>query len=171
MDAVAMSTKRKPISRPQRVQITPLAIRLFTEMAAISCTCAPCDGGDEHWGHEECAGCKTWWKLHGRLHQELQCRPWQWPCVQAPETERPYPPGSSTDQNWQPNGGHSRYGECWSWPRTRLAAWRALKPRRAARNPASRNKVNGARIEEILSTRGPLEVPEGASHGHVARLD
>mgnify|MGYP003693699583 CR=1 FL=1 len=30
MDAAAMSTKRKPISRPPRVQITPLAIRLFT---------------------------------------------------------------------------------------------------------------------------------------------
>jgi hypothetical protein len=122
MDAAAMSTKRKPISRPPRVQITPLAIRLFTEMAAISCTCAPWNGDDEHCGHEECAGCKTWWKLHGRLHQELQCRPWQWPCVQPPDTEWPDPPGSPADQNWQPNGGAQQM-----WRLLELAAHEARR--------------------------------------------
>jgi hypothetical protein len=98
-----MTTKRIPIARPRRAQITPLAIRLFTEMAAISCTCAPCDGGDEHWErHEECAGCKTWRKLHGLLHQELGCRPWEWPCIRPPETECTYPPDSPADQTWRP---------------------------------------------------------------------
>jgi hypothetical protein len=103
MDAAAMTTKRKPINRPPRVQITPLAIRLFTEMAAISCTCAPRDRGDEYRGHKECAGCTTWWELHGRLHQELQCRPWEWPCIRSPETECPYPLGSPANQNWRPH--------------------------------------------------------------------
>jgi hypothetical protein len=34
MGAAAMSSKRKPISRPPALQITPLAISLFTEMTA-----------------------------------------------------------------------------------------------------------------------------------------
>src|SRR5262245_39862087 len=81
MDAAPMSTKRKPISRPPRVQITQLAIRLFTEMAALSCTCAARDQGGECRGHEQCAGCTKWWELHARLHHELRCRPWEWPCI------------------------------------------------------------------------------------------
>ena len=98
-----MSTKRKSISRPPRRQITPLAIRLSTEMEAISCTCAPRDWDGIYWVYEQCAGCKRWWELHGRLHDELRCRPWEWPCIQSPEAECPYPAGSPAAQSWQPN--------------------------------------------------------------------
>jgi hypothetical protein len=103
MDAAAMSTKRKPINRAPRVQITPLAIGLFTEMAALSCTCMPRDRGGECRGYEQCAGCQTWWKLHARLHHELRCRPWEWPCIRYPESECTYPPDSPADQTWRPD--------------------------------------------------------------------
>ena len=98
-----MSSKRKPISRPAVLQITPLAISLFTEMAAISCTCAPRDWGGKYWVHKQCAGCEKWWELHARLHDELRCRPWEWPCIQSPKAECPYPPGSPAAQSWRPN--------------------------------------------------------------------
>jgi hypothetical protein len=103
MGAAAMSSKRKPISRPPALQITPLAISLFTEMTAISCTCAPRDWGGKYWVHEQCAGCKRWRERHARLHDELRCRPWEWPCIQSPEAESPYPPGSPAAQSWRPN--------------------------------------------------------------------
>ena len=103
MGATAMSSKRKPLNRPPALQITPLAIRLFTEMRAISCTCAPRDWDGKYWEHRQCAGCERWWELHGRLHDELRCRPWEWPCIQSPEAKCPYPPGSPAAQSWRPN--------------------------------------------------------------------
>jgi hypothetical protein len=103
MDATAMSSKRKPLDRPPALQITLLAINLFTEMAAISCTCAPRDWDGKYWEHEQCAGCERWWELHGRLHDELRCRPWQWPCIEHPNSVCPYPEGSYAAQSWRPN--------------------------------------------------------------------
>src|SRR5262245_30492549 len=103
MDAAAMSTKRKPLNRPPALQITPLAIRLFTEMAAVSCTCEARDWGGKYWEHKQCAGCERWWELHAGLYDELRCRPWEWPCIQSPEAECPYPPGSPAAQSWRPN--------------------------------------------------------------------
>jgi hypothetical protein len=97
-----MTTKRIPIARPRRGQITPLAVRLFTEMAVLSCTCAPHDRGGTYGRHEMCAGCKTWWDLHRQLHEELGCRPWEWPCIRPPETECTYPSDSPADQTWRP---------------------------------------------------------------------
>jgi hypothetical protein len=103
MDAAAMSTKRKPISRPPRMQITPLAIALFKQMARIACTCAPHDRSGTYVRYEMCAGCKTWWDLHRQLHHELQCRPWQWPCIQSPTTECSDRPDLLGDQTWRPD--------------------------------------------------------------------
>ena len=98
-----MSSKRRPLARPPALQITPLAVNLFTEMAAISCTCAPRDWDGKYWGQDQCAGCKRWWELHAQLHDELRCRPWEWPCIQSPEAESPYPAGTPAAQNWRPN--------------------------------------------------------------------
>jgi hypothetical protein len=98
-----MSSKRKPISRPPALQITPLAISLFTELAAISCTCAPRDWGGKYWEDKQCAGCERWYELHARLHDELRCRPWEWPCIQSPKAKCPYPPGSPAAHSWRPN--------------------------------------------------------------------
>jgi hypothetical protein len=103
MDATTMSSKRKPLNRPPALQITPLAIRLFTEMNAISCTCAPRDWDGKYWEHKPCAGCERWWELHAQLHDELRCRPWEWPCIQSPTAVCPYPPGSPAAQSWRPD--------------------------------------------------------------------
>jgi hypothetical protein len=103
MGATAMSSKRKPLNRPPALQITRLAIRLFTEMKAISCSCAPHDWDGKYWEHEQCAGCERWWKLHGQLHDELRCRPWLWPCIEHPNSVCPYPEGSYAAQRWRPN--------------------------------------------------------------------
>src|SRR5262249_34788203 len=110
MDAATMSTKRKPISRPPALQITPLAIRLFTEMEAIYCTCAPRDCGGKYWAQKQCAGWERWWEVHARLHDALRCRPWEWPCIQSPEAECPYPPGSPAAQSWR---GNERAQQMW----------------------------------------------------------
>jgi hypothetical protein len=126
MGASAMSSKRKPISRPLRVQITPLAIRLFTEMAAISCTCAPRDWKGEYRGHQECAGCERWWELHRQLHNELGCRPWQWPCIEHPNSVSPYPEGSRTAQTWRPKQEARRM-----WQALAQAAQEARRTERA----------------------------------------
>src|SRR5262249_14998665 len=85
------------------LQITPLAIRLFTEMKAISCTCAPRDWDGKYGEHKRCAGCERWWELHAQLHDEFGCRPWKWPCIQSPTAVCPYPPGSPAAQSWRPD--------------------------------------------------------------------
>jgi hypothetical protein len=65
-----MTAKRTRIKRPQRRRITPAAVELFRHMQAT-------DDNDE------------WWRLHSELHDELQCKPWEWPCIVAPDEERP----------------------------------------------------------------------------------
>ena len=114
-----MSSKRKPLNRPPALQITPLAIRLFIEMKGISCACTPRDWGGKYWVHEQCAGCKRWWELHARLHEELRCRPWEWPCIQSPEAECPYPPGSPAAQSWRPNERAQQMWQALAGGRTR----------------------------------------------------
>ena len=142
MGATAMSSKRKPLNRPPALQITPLAIRLFIEMKAISCACAPRDWGGKYWVHEQCAGCKRWWELHAQLHDELRCRPWEWPCIESPEAECPYPPGSAAAHSWRPN---ERAQQMWQAlagaareARHTKAALQAAKPRRSEINSATR---------------------------------
>jgi hypothetical protein len=71
-------TRRTPIGRePTKGQISERAIDLYISMARLKCTCPklkpPTQG--------PCAGCERWHDLHNELHIELQCRPWQWPCV------------------------------------------------------------------------------------------
>jgi hypothetical protein len=40
---------------------------------------------------------KEWWKLHSALHRALECKPWQWPCVEYPDVigPRPNPEGQA----------------------------------------------------------------------------
>jgi hypothetical protein len=114
-----MSSKRKPLNRPPALQITPLAIRLFIEMKGISCACAPRDWGGKYWVHEQCAGRKRWWELHARLHEELRCRPWEWPCIQSPEAECPYPPGSPAALSRRPTERAQQMWQALAGGRTR----------------------------------------------------
>jgi hypothetical protein len=99
-----MTAKRTPLNRQRRkLQSTPKAIRLFIAMERVECTCAPRDWAGEYWKHTLCAGCDEWWRLHSELDKELGCRPWQWPCVEPPDAENPYPEGSYAAARWQPN--------------------------------------------------------------------
>jgi hypothetical protein len=58
------------------VQITERAVDLYIAMGKLRCTCAPPSPT-----RSLCPGCARWYDLHGDLHVELGCRPWQWPCV------------------------------------------------------------------------------------------
>jgi hypothetical protein len=98
-----MGTKRVPINRPARMEITNEAIRLFEAMDRIECTCVPRDWDGEYWTHMPCPGCDRWWKLHSKLHRELGCKPWEWPCIQHPDTVSGYPEGSEAYKRWKPD--------------------------------------------------------------------
>jgi hypothetical protein len=100
-----MATKRTPIGRPPRSQITPAAIEIFRRMQAVeaACTCEPVDWGGEYWNHRTCAACEEWWDAHSALWRELRKKPWQWPCVQHPAARCPYPEGSYAANQWGPN--------------------------------------------------------------------
>jgi hypothetical protein len=122
-----MVTKRTPIRRAGRRQITKRAVELFTEMAAIPCSCKPRNWDGEYWRHEECAGCERWWTLHSELHDELRARPWEWPCVEDAAAENPYPSGSFAAQRWD----RERSGK----PEkiAAIALWRELEAAAAAK--------------------------------------
>jgi hypothetical protein len=100
-----MVTKRTRTERPIRFVITPLAIAAFQRMQQLEeeCTCEEIDWGGEYWKHESCAACEEWWHHHATLHDELKLRPWEWPAVEHPEAESPYPEGSNADRNWKPD--------------------------------------------------------------------
>ena len=68
-----MGTKRTPIARDHRRSFTPLALDLFRRLKAA---------GDND----------EWWDIHNALRDVLQCRPWEWPCVEEPGVERNYEP-------------------------------------------------------------------------------
>jgi hypothetical protein len=77
-------TRRTPLGRRSAVQITPRALDLFVAMGKLRCTCPspkpPTQG--------PCAGCAAWYDLHAGLHDELQCKPWEWPCVARQSPKR-----------------------------------------------------------------------------------
>jgi hypothetical protein len=84
-----MSTKRTPIKRPLRPRITAQAISTFRAMNKTVCTCPPPSVTEGVAGgvQPRCHGCEEWFRLHSILHRELGCRPWEYPCVQHPDTE------------------------------------------------------------------------------------
>lgn len=59
-------------SHSQRRRISPQAVELFRRLQATE------DNAE-------------WWALHSQLHDELQCLPWEWPCIAAPDEPCPYP--------------------------------------------------------------------------------
>jgi hypothetical protein len=97
-----MTTKRTPIKRQPEPKITPAAIRLFEHMRRIRCSCPPIDWAGEYWNRDECSGCKRWWRLHRDLVGELQTAPWQYPVIEDPTTQNPYPPGTLAHLEWKP---------------------------------------------------------------------
>jgi hypothetical protein len=59
-----MPYKRK-VSKEREFQITDAAVQLFDQM-------------------RRCRDEERWWELHHALSDELDCRPWQFPCIQNP---------------------------------------------------------------------------------------
>jgi hypothetical protein len=101
-----MSTKRTPIGRPpQLTSFPPEALAAFRKMQELEgrCRCKPRDWKGEYWKHTECKACQDWWDQHGILHEALRCKPWQWPCVEHPDSVAPYPTGSAAAKSWQPD--------------------------------------------------------------------
>jgi hypothetical protein len=78
-----MTTNRTPIQRPALTMITPRAVELFVAMGKLRCTCPPPSPK-----RSPCPGCERWYDLHADLHDELQCKPWEWPCVARQSPKR-----------------------------------------------------------------------------------
>jgi hypothetical protein len=77
LDTPNVTTNRTPIQRPALTTISPRAIELFVAMNKLRCTCP----SPKPPTLSPCPGCERWYDLHNELHIELQCRPWQFPCV------------------------------------------------------------------------------------------
>jgi hypothetical protein len=97
-----VSTKRTPLNRPGRRQISDAAIAAFRRLRAAGqrCTCAPRDWGGEYWRHVPCNACDEWWAAHNELYRALGLPPWRWPAVADPEAANPYPDGSTAAKGW-----------------------------------------------------------------------
>jgi hypothetical protein len=91
-----VTTKRRPINRPPRSQFTAAALAAFRKLQALekSCTCEPINWNGEYWKHERCPACTAWWVQHKIIHRELKLGVLQWPCVERPGADNPYPEGS-----------------------------------------------------------------------------
>jgi hypothetical protein len=94
-----VTAKRAPIHRPPVVPISSRALMIFRRMQRLErrCHCEPRDWSGEYWKWKECANCQKWRDLHSELHDELKRKPWQWPCVQHPDTKSHHPKGSPAD--------------------------------------------------------------------------
>ena len=102
-------TKKRPVGRPplnrnwDGPQAKPRPPRRFPRSAvlifqrmlrlAADCTCK----------NHSCTACKQWWVEHRNLHRELELNPWDFPCVEAPGTPCPFPPGSRAAKTWEPD--------------------------------------------------------------------
>jgi hypothetical protein len=100
-----MTTKRKPIARLGRAQIFAAALDAFRRMQQLEqqCTCAPDRLGWRLWCAGGCSTCDQWWEHHAILHRELRLRPWQFPAVEHPDAQCPYPAGSYAAGRWRPD--------------------------------------------------------------------
>src|SRR5262249_62268885 len=94
------AVRRQPIKRPPRSTFSPVALKTFRKMQKLEtqCTCEPVDWKGEYWKHEQCRACDQRSKQHSVLHRELRCKPWQWYCVERPESKPGYPKGSKADK-------------------------------------------------------------------------
>lgn len=68
-----MPTKRRPLKRSTRTKFTPDVIAAFLETERLS--------------FEGAGTNDDWWNAHNRLHDLLRCKPWQWPCIEYPDSD------------------------------------------------------------------------------------
>jgi hypothetical protein len=75
-------------------------------MRRCRCTCV-----DDRKPGTPCNGCERWWRLHNDLVDEFGTMPWQWPCVQNPNTQAPHidwEPNHEAQERWQALAAASR---------------------------------------------------------------
>ena len=77
-----MTTKRTPLRRDMRRRITPEAIAAVRRIEIAQ-------NSDE------------WWAAHNALHEALGLKPWEWPAIEHPEAQCPYPAGSFAAKQWK----------------------------------------------------------------------
>src|SRR5262249_2634102 len=107
-------------------------VKLFDQMCQCRCTCPPRDWDDPESWIRECEGCERWWELHSHLHEELHCRPWEWPCVEHPGARSPYPRGAEAVKSG---------GPVWEAPEL----WAHLEATRKAQRRAAREEHQRAK--------------------------
>jgi hypothetical protein len=120
---IEMGTKRTPIHRDTRQQITPAAVEAFREMEKLrtQCGCLLMKQG------RRCSACGEWWKQHSILHDAVGAKPWQWPCFLDPDDDNPYPAGSPARRRSGTRNAHSgrkrsSCSGCYGRPRSRNPA-------------------------------------------------
>jgi hypothetical protein len=123
-------TKRVPIGRPTRLQVSAKAIELFEAMEQTTrqrnaASCHDDDSGSGS-GHcrADCDACSRWYDAMGDLHDELGLKPWQWPVY----ARNPFCPGTARARAWRMDAGSQ-------------AMWELLN---AASKQARRNASPGA---------------------------
>jgi hypothetical protein len=100
---MATKSKRTPIHRAVRRQITPAAVEAFERMEKLrtQCTCPPIDWAGEYWKRgEPCGACDEWWQHHSALHRAVGAKPWEWPAFEYPDAVNPYPTNSPAAAAW-----------------------------------------------------------------------
>lgn len=78
-----MVTKRTPIARESRRILTPAIVAVFARLRQL-----PSDSDE-------------WWTVHRELHDLIGARPWEFPCVEAPDEPNPYPAGCFAAERWE----------------------------------------------------------------------
>lgn len=126
-------TKRVPVARTPIPQITPRSIELFDAMKCCRCTCPPIDWEGKYWGRQQCPGCKRWWQLQNQLCDEVRAPIWQYPCIEDPRTQNPYPRNTAAHKSWQPCLEAQAL-----WKTLAQASYEAKKAERAARKAGAR---------------------------------
>src|SRR5262245_4994046 len=118
MRIVSIKKKSRPVSRPpinrhwnglqaqraERGRFPRSAVLIFRRMLRLEANCTCQD-------HSCCIACKQWWIEHRNLHRVLALKPWDFPCVEAPGTPCPFPPGSQAAKTWEPDcDAQARWG-------------------------------------------------------------
>jgi hypothetical protein len=79
-------------------------VALFQRMQAarFNCTCPEPEPDAPYWQRPKpCPACDEYWAAHGKLHRALGLPLNEWPAVEYPDAECPYPAGCHAAQDWE----------------------------------------------------------------------
>jgi hypothetical protein len=112
-----MPSKRTPRRLEANRVITPAAVAAFERLQRAS-------SSDE------------WWAAHEVLHDTLHGRTWEWPIVQDPRAQNPFPAGCHAAEQWE-RERVEKPEPVLLWQELEQASKAARRSRRAPRNPSS----------------------------------